>query len=86
MVVEVDVFRAQAVASDEFFVSRWAFVLGIACQHTLQAHAHALHILNRAPALLAQKVKTDDAVRVDMRVYGYRTVGQLDKGHLRRFY
>lgn len=83
MVVEIDVPRPQSIAPDELLVTRRALVLGVARQHALQGHAHALNVLHRAPSLLAQKVETDDAVRVDVGVYRYWSVGLLDEGHLR---
>lgn len=86
MVVEIDVPRPQSVAPYELFVSRRPLILGVSCQHALQGHAHALNVLHRAPSLLAQQVETDDAVRVNVGVYRYWSVGLLDKGHFRRFW
>lgn len=74
MVVEVNVPGPQTVALDEVCVSRRSFVLGVAGQHTLQAHANSLDALDWAPALLAEEVEADDAVRVDMGVDRYGTV------------
>lgn len=84
VVVEIDVPRPQSVAPDEFLVSGRALILGVARQHALQGHAHALNILHWAPSLLTQQVQTDDAVRVDVGVYRYWSVGLLDEGHFRR--
>lgn len=83
MVVEINIPWPQSIAPDKFFITRRAFVLGISRQHALQGHAHALNVLHRAPSLLAQKVETDDAVRVDVGVYRYWSVGLLNEGHLR---
>lgn len=86
VIVEIDVPRPQSIAPDEFLVPGRALVFGVARQHALQGHAHALNVLHRAPSLLAQEVETDDAVRVDVGVYRYWPVGLLDEGHFRRFY
>ena len=86
MVVEINVPRPQSIAPDEFLVTRRAFVLGVARQHALQGHAHALNILHRAPPLLTQEVETDDAVRVDVGMYRYWSVGLLNEGHFRRLW
>lgn len=39
-------------------------------QHALDAHAHALDVLNGAPALGPKEIKADDAVAVDVGVEG----------------
>lgn len=86
MVVEINVLWPQSVAPDKLLVSRRSLVLAVARQHALEAHAHALDVLHRTPALRSQKVKTYDAIGVDVRVDGNRTVVFLDKSHLWRFY
>lgn len=86
VVVEIDVLWPQAVAPDELLVSRWTLVLCVARQHALQRHANTLNILNRTPALLTQEVETYDAVRIDVRMYWYWSVGLLDEGHFGRLY
>lgn len=75
MVVEIDVPGPQAVASDELFVARRPLILGIARQHALETHADTLDVLYRAPSLLSQEIEADDAVRVDVRMYGYGSIG-----------
>lgn len=51
VIVEVDVSGPQAVSAHKVLVARRSLVLGVSCQHALDAHAHALHILNWAPSL-----------------------------------
>ena len=85
MVVEVYVPWPQAVPPDELLVAWRSLVLGVPCQHALQAHAHALDVLHGAPALLAEEVEADDAVGVDVGVHRDRSVGQVDEGYLGRF-
>jgi len=70
MKVEVDVSRASPVVPHEFCVARRPLVLGIARQHALQAYAYALYVVYRAPGCSVEKVKTDYAIRVDVRVHG----------------
>jgi hypothetical protein len=86
VVVELDIPWAQPITPHKFFVSWWTLVLGIASQHTLDAHADALHVLDRTPALLAQKIETDEAVGVDMGMHRNWPVRELDKCDLWRFY
>lgn len=79
MVVEIDIPWPQSIAPDKVLVTRRAFILGVARQHALQGHAHALDILHWTPSLLAQEVETDDAVRVDVGMYGYWSLGLLNE-------
>lgn len=82
MVVELNVPGPLPVCADELLVAGGPLVLGVARQHALQAHAHALDVLDGAPALLAEEVEADDAVGVDVRVHRDGPVGGLDEGHL----
>lgn len=50
-------------------VTRWPLVLGVGGQHTLEAHADTFHSLYRRPTRLAQKIKADDAVAVNVWVH-----------------
>lgn len=86
MVVEIDVSGPQSVALDEFIVAWRPLILCVASQHALKTHADALNILHRTPALLAEQIKAYNAVRVDVRMYWYGSVWQLDEGHFGRFY
>lgn len=54
VIVKIDVPWAQPVCPDELLVSGWSLWLSIASQHALDAHAHALHILDWTPALATQ--------------------------------
>lgn len=69
VIIEVDIPWPLFVPSSELFVVRRAFILGIACQHTLYAHADTLDILHRTPPLVTQKIETYDTIRVDVGVY-----------------
>ena len=60
----------------EILVPRRALILRVPRQHRLNAHAHALDILHRTPALRAQQIETDDAVGIDVRVYGDGAAGR----------
>jgi len=85
VIVKIDVPWAQPVRPDKLLVSRRPLRLGIARQHALDAHADALHILDGTPALVAQKIQADEAVRVDMRVQRNRPVGGPNEGDFRCF-
>jgi hypothetical protein len=80
MVIEIDVLGSLSVAPDKLFVARRPFVLAVARQHALDAHAHALDVLHGAPALRAEKVETYDAIGVDVWMHGNWSVVLLDKG------
>jgi hypothetical protein len=86
VVVEVDVPRSQSVALHELLVSGWSLILHVAGQHALQAHADALDVLDRAPALVTEEIETDDSVRIDVGVYRYGAVGFLLEDHFRRLW
>jgi hypothetical protein len=62
VIEELDIAWSLPISPHKLFVSRWPFVKRIACQHTLNAHAHAFSILNRAPAFGAEQVEADDAI------------------------
>jgi hypothetical protein len=79
VVKEFHVSRAQPITFHKFFVSRWTLFLGVARQHALNTHAHALNILNWTPALLTKEVETNKAVRVNVRVNWDRAIMELDE-------
>jgi hypothetical protein len=74
------------VSPDKLLVSWRAFILRISRQHALDAHADALDILDRTPALGPEEIEADDSVAVDVRVHGDWTGGRADKGNFRRFW
>lgn len=84
VVEKVNVSGSQTVASHKLLVSRWSLVLNVAGQHALQAHADALDVLDWTPALVAEEIEADDAIRVDVGVYRYRAVVFLLEHHFRR--
>lgn len=69
MVIKVNISRSSPIIGHEIRISLRTLVLGVPRQHTLQAHADTLNILHGRPALLPQKIQTDDAVGVDVRVH-----------------
>lgn len=79
---EVDISRPLCVVSHKMLVSRRPFSLVVTRQHRLQTDAYTLHILNRAPALAVQQVKTDDAVGVDVWVKWDGVLGVAEEDHL----
>lgn len=86
MIIEVNVSRSQSVAFDELVVPRRSFVFLVASQHALYAHADALNVLHGTPALAAEQVQANYAIRVDVRVHGNRSLGRLNEGNLWGFY
>ncbi len=56
MIIKLDVPGAQAVASDEFLISWWTFILRVTSKHTLYTHADTLYVLNWTPTLSAEKI------------------------------
>ena len=72
VIVELDVLRPRLVCADEVGVAFGTVVFCVAREHALDAHTYALNILYGAPARGAQEVQAYDAVRVDVRVHGYR--------------
>ncbi len=82
MVIEGDVSRSLAVTTHKFFVARWTLVLGVACQHALDAHTDTLDTLNRTPALRAEKVQAYDAVGINVGMHRYWSIIQLDESDL----
>lgn len=91
MIIERNVPWSPPIRSHKFFVARWSLVLGVLCQHALDAHADALDGLYGGPASGSEKIETDDAITVDMRVdrdgtrrvAGWTDFDELDFG---RFY
>ena len=79
MVEEVNIPWPSTVGSHKLRIALGPLVLGVAREHALQTHAHALDVLDGAPALLAEQVETYYAVGVDVRVHWNRTVGELDE-------
>lgn len=72
LVDEPDISGPLGVSTDKFLVTGGTLVLGVACQHALDAHADALDVVDGAPALGAEQIEADDAVGVNVRVDGDR--------------
>jgi hypothetical protein len=85
VVKEINVPRPSSIVGYEMLVSLRTLIFGIARQHALQTHADTLHVLNRRPSLMAQKIQADDAVGVDVRVDRDRSVCGSFKSHFGRF-
>ncbi len=85
VIIEMNIPRTLQVAPHKLFIPRRTFVLVVARQHALDAHAYALDVLHGAPALIAQQVQTDDAVGVDMGVHRDGAIRGLNERHFRRF-
>lgn len=81
---KVDVPRSLRVVLDKVLVARRPLLLCVAGEHALQADTHALHVVNRAPALFVEKVEADNAVGVDVRVPRYGVLGVFDEDYFRR--
>lgn len=84
MVVEVYVSGSQAVSAYEVLIARWSLIPSVPRQHALKTHAYTLHILNRAPSLCSEQVKTNDAIGIDMRMHRNWSIFELDEGYLGR--
>jgi hypothetical protein len=54
MEVEADVSRPPGIPSHKVLVSLWTLPLGITSEHALQADAHALDIVHRAPGCFVE--------------------------------
>lgn len=66
--IEANVSWPLGVSANKVLVARRPLCLVVAGEHALQAHTHALHIVDGAPALAIKQVEADDSVAVDMRV------------------
>src|SRR5438105_7008455 len=86
VVVEIDVPRAQSISPHKVLIAWRPLVLGVSCQHALNAHAYTLDVLDWAPSLASQQIKANYAVRVYVWVYRDWTVISFDKSDLRSFY
>lgn len=82
MVIKIDVPWPSSIVQHKTLVSFWPLVLAVPSQHALYAHADALHVLYRAPALGTQEVEADDAIRVDVGVHWDRTICGVHEGYL----
>jgi hypothetical protein len=58
----------------ELGISLRSLILCVACEHALDGHTDTLHALDRRPPC-AEQVETNYAVRIDVRVNGYRARG-----------
>jgi hypothetical protein len=67
---EADIPWTLGVVLDKVLVARRPLLLRVAGQHTLQADADALDVVDGAPALAVEEVETYDAVGVDVWVPG----------------
>lgn len=85
MEVEVDISRSQSIPPHKVLVAIWTFSLSIASEHALQADAHALNVVNRAPGFFGEEVEADYTVRVDVRVYRYLVGSVLKENDFWRF-
>ena len=85
VVIELNVPRTKSIAPHKFLIPWRTLVLGVACQHALNAHTDALHVLYWTPTLLTKKIETNKAVGIYVRVHRNRSVRQLDEGNLRWF-
>jgi hypothetical protein len=85
IIIEVDVLWTLCISPHEILITRRPLILRVAREHALNAHAHALHILDRTPPLATQQIQADNAIGVNMWMDGDWTVWGLDKGHLRSF-
>jgi len=85
MVEKVDIPWPSPVGSHKLRIALRPLILGVAREHALQTHAHALDVLYGTPALLAEQIETYYAVGVDVWVHGNRTVGELEEGYFGRF-
>lgn len=86
MEVPGDISWPPLVVLYEVLVARWALVLLVTGKHALQAHAHALDIVNGTPALSVEQVETDETVRVHVWVHrDLRGCGSGDERHFRCF-
>jgi hypothetical protein len=68
---KINISRPLLVILDKLVIPLGPLLLGITRQHTLQAHTHALDIVDRGPSGAVEQVEADDAVGVDVRVPGY---------------
>jgi len=82
MIIKIDIPWSSSIVQHETLVTLWSLVLAVPGQHALYTHANALHILHGTPALGAQKVEADDAVRVDVGVHWDRSIRGVDERHL----
>jgi acyl-coenzyme A synthetase/AMP-(fatty) acid ligase len=85
MIIEVDIPWSSSIVRHKIRISFRPFILRVSRQHALQAHTNTLHILNRRPSLLTEKIQADDSVRVDVWVHGDWAIGKEDEGYFWRF-
>lgn len=85
MVDERDVAWPLTIRPDEVVIAR-PFVLRIARQHALDAHADALHALHGTPACVAENIEADDAVGVYVWMNRNWPVGKPLEHDFWRFY
>ena len=86
VVEELDVSRPLLIASHKVLIAGRPLIFVIARQHALDAHAYARNALDRTPTLLTQKIETDDAVGVYVRMHRNGPIGLLVKSDLRGLY
>ncbi len=61
---------AHAHALAKLLIALGSLIPGVARQHALDAHTHALDALHRGPARRAEEVEADDSIAVYVRVDG----------------
>jgi len=81
MIVKINISRSSPIIGHELLIPLRPLILRVPRQHALQTHAYALYVLDGRPALLAEEVETDYAVRVDVRVDGYWAVRAEVEGY-----
>jgi hypothetical protein len=67
---KIDIPRPLSIILDKLIIALRPLLLRITSEHTLQAHTHALYVMNRGPSRAVEQVETDDAVGVDVWVPG----------------
>jgi len=65
-----NIFWPTGIPPHEVIIIGRSLVFSISCQHALKAHAHALHVLDGAPAGFVEQVEAYYAVGVDVWVDG----------------
>ncbi len=86
VVEELDVSGPLLIASHKVLIAGRPLIFVIARQHALDAHAYARNALDGTPTLLTQKIETDDAVGVYVRMHRNGPIGLLVKSDLRGLY
>lgn len=78
---KVDITWSLCVVPYEVFITLRSLLLRITRQHALQADADTLNVVHWRPTRAVEKIKTDDAVGVDVRMPGYGVLVVFDKDY-----